>query len=939
MKTLYRKIKTVLLVMIITPIINAQTTENDNVFWVMEKNTPTENTEKSAEETPSLDDLFEEYNVTKYEQALPFAKTPALQNVYEVACDCNAENLIEEIEANYSDIFSGVKRLDYDNIVLYDPVDYMWAAHANDWLWYLKKIEADLAWDITKGDSNVVTAVLDTDFDITHPDLAGEFAVNYDPYDSIAFDCNLIHGHGTAVASYVSGETTEIGGTPNGQLASVGFNTKMIGYKAWSGSYLARALHASSVMDANILTSSAGGWSSCPDQSGIDELIVKEILDNGTTIVMPAGNGDGGTHNVCNSIDSIYHSAFFPLSPYYDERIILVSSTGKQDQHSNGSGTHSHYPDVDLCSPGYNTMSAQPTNCGSSQWPYYGFSSGTSFATPIVAGVASLMYSVNPCMTPSWCQDILKNTTDPITDAASFPGGLGTGRVNAYEAVKAAQSAYSSTLDLYIKDRPEDFGNEQYPYHWQADRDKSPDIWVRNQQDGFSNQIHEQPEYQSSSPVYVYVRVRNKSCDSTNGDEDLSLYWSKASSWSSWPQNWDGSQPSIGDNIGTINIGNLAPGRDTILEFTWNILDPYIHQNWSSCLLARIENSSVDGITIHPGRLDDDVFFNNNIAMRNVTITNIIGGIVAPPGEIDETYYPHGSFMYIGNPNEEMEILDFRFSVSEDSLKESILEEAEVKLIFDDVGWELLEQRLKDNPSIEVIGEREVLLKEDAVEISNISMPSNTRIPIYVGFSFLIGELSADQQQFSYHVRQYLSEDLSLLGGVHYEINRDEDRDFFEANAGNDKVINKGESVNIEANPIGEPAIYNWYNEQGDLIHNGTDYSVSPETTQNYKLEVIAEADGYKDYDEIEVNVNTSWIQNLSPNPALDYVIVEYVAHEAEEAYLSVVNQSSTVVNEYALDVMQPQIEISLSDYQTGVYTVVLICDGEIVDSRNLVVE
>lgn len=51
----------------------------------------------------------------------------------------------------------------------YDPVDWIWHAHANDWLWHLKKIKADLAWDITQGDIDVKTAVLDTPIDYSHP--------------------------------------------------------------------------------------------------------------------------------------------------------------------------------------------------------------------------------------------------------------------------------------------------------------------------------------------------------------------------------------------------------------------------------------------------------------------------------------------------------------------------------------------------------------------------------------------------------------------------------------------------------------------------------------------------------------------------------------------------------------------------------------------------
>jgi subtilisin family serine protease len=76
-------------------------------------------------------------------------------------------------------------------------------------------------------------------------------------------------------------------------------------------------------------------------------------------------------------------------------------------------------------------------------YPYYQNWSGTSFSAPITAGVAALIKSINPCLTPEDVQTILKTTTDPIIDANLYPGKVGTGRLNAYKAVKLAYDSYS----------------------------------------------------------------------------------------------------------------------------------------------------------------------------------------------------------------------------------------------------------------------------------------------------------------------------------------------------------------------------------------------------------------------------------------------------------------------------------------------------------------
>jgi subtilisin family serine protease len=67
--------------------------------------------------------------------------------------------------------------------------------------------------------------------------------------------------------------------------------------------------------------------------------------------------------------------------------------------------------------------------------------SGTSFAAPIVTGLAGLIYSVNPCLTANQVENIIKNTTDNIYNIPlnqPYIGKLGTGRINAEKALLEA---------------------------------------------------------------------------------------------------------------------------------------------------------------------------------------------------------------------------------------------------------------------------------------------------------------------------------------------------------------------------------------------------------------------------------------------------------------------------------------------------------------------
>jgi len=402
-----------------------------------------------------LDSVFSKFEVHKFEQVFPYSKIDRLKKLYKIKFNGNRDDFITELQKNKA-VKRIIKRPVENNIAVYDPSDYMWYLPTlddpNGWLWHLKRIQAAQAWDITKGNPNVKVASLDTWFDVNHPDLTNKISPKYDPYSNTAYtsDCKK-ENHGTTAVSFIAAETD--GG---GQLAGIGFKCMLICYQAWAGSYIERAHHASLAMHADVITSSAGGWSCTSQIDSIEMLALKEILDNGTIVVMPAGNGPTGPHCNYGGRDHPWK----PLSPDYDERVIIVSSTGIDDKHyyfnanhrdENGNlvpreETHSHYPEVDICAPGYCIMGATCTKnldkttntCVDKTWPYYGCCTGTSFATPIVAGVCALMKSVNPCITPAQAQAIIKSTADPIADASNYPGLVGAGRINAYKAVYQA---------------------------------------------------------------------------------------------------------------------------------------------------------------------------------------------------------------------------------------------------------------------------------------------------------------------------------------------------------------------------------------------------------------------------------------------------------------------------------------------------------------------
>jgi hypothetical protein len=179
---------------------------------------------------------------------------------------------------------------------------------------------------------------------------------------------------------------------------------------------------------------------------------------------------------------------------------------------------------------------------------------------------------------------------------------------------------------IWSADSPQDTGDEPDTATaalWQSD-----DIWVRNSNDGITNQEHQNPVY--GSPNYVYVRVRNRSCGSP-ASGTLKLYWAKASSALSWPAPWDGSVTTpalMGLLIGSQATGMVNARGSQILTFTWSPPNPDDYAAFGAdrnhfCLLARIETSGTApyGMTYpETSNLADNVRNNAKIVWKNVEV-------------------------------------------------------------------------------------------------------------------------------------------------------------------------------------------------------------------------------------------------------------------------------------------------------------------------------
>ena len=323
-------------------------------------------------------------------------------------------------------------------------------------------IRADQAWNYSTG-TNAVVAVVDTGI-LPHKDLLPNILPGYDmimdsftandgngrdndPTDPgdyvLSGECGSTSNtnsswHGTHVAGTIAAVANNAEG-----IAGIAYNAKILplrvlgkcgGYNSdiadaimWASGATVNGVPVNPT-PARVINMSLGGQSACGTTL---QNAINTARANKTVVVVAAGN---------NNTDA---STF---SPANCNGVISVAATGR-----NGSKAYySNYgATVDVAAPGGSMLSAQTDgivstlNTGTKQAvaDTYAFYQGTSMATPHVAGIAALMLSANPSMTPDQVESTLKSTTRAFPQTCT---GCGTGIVDANAAVQAALALASN---------------------------------------------------------------------------------------------------------------------------------------------------------------------------------------------------------------------------------------------------------------------------------------------------------------------------------------------------------------------------------------------------------------------------------------------------------------------------------------------------------------
>lgn len=341
----------------------------------------------------SLNSFFQTKTVYKYEKAFPSTSIGNyLYRVYEVTL--SDQNLVTDLSSLTEIELAEEVPIEYP---AYDPDDPQYGVQ-NNLTTQLGLVRAPKAWDISHGNPTVVIGILDDNFDTNHEDLKFQILQHFE-------DNNNPQHHGTKVAGMVGAETN------NGKgIAAIGFNIKLI-TKEFNGTNGAnKLLELAQIPGVRVLNYS---WGGCNYSTFQAELYRQIRQDHDVLLLACAGNG-AGWHCVNDSEQYVYPASYdhvVSVSSVGHLNYIGVGNSNWKDVHErvpgNPNTSHQHNDKVDLVAPGYNVRTTYPNSS-------YGTPSGTSFATPMVAGAAGLVLSVKPDLTADQLESILKATADDI---------------------------------------------------------------------------------------------------------------------------------------------------------------------------------------------------------------------------------------------------------------------------------------------------------------------------------------------------------------------------------------------------------------------------------------------------------------------------------------------------------------------------------------------
>lgn len=486
----------------------------------------------------------------------------------------------------------------------------------------------------------------------------------------------------------------------------------------------------------------------------------------------------------------------------------------------------------------------------------------------------------------------------------------------------------AKSVDLYIKDNPEDTGKE--PNMTIDEFWKSPSIWVRNQDD--SIEVHENPIYSSNHRgAVVYVKIHNRGKEKYTGGQWLHVYWAKASTGFN-DRTWKGRELYNGEHVTgghleAIHIPEIDAGGFKVVGVNWGLpsmLGSTSDNKHHFCLLAKIMDSHYDE-KYEEGKAYFNMRWNNDQAQKNVSI-------------IHKEDYSNGTLVYVRNVNNQAKNYSLELVPRTENDK-AIYNRAEVKLGLSPTIYKAWERGGFQSQDIIVptsnsndTNLKTVKLISPQSKLRNVSLAGKEFDVVNLKFDFK--EFEAGNKTYTFDLIQK-DESGEIIGGETFIVETPE-------------LINK--AIEIKTMPMegGEVQLsvdedgfeqLTWFDDKGTTLDKSESVIVTP-TRDNNKYTVVAYTpEGNVATESIsfesELGIKSVTISTDSSN-----IVVELNGNAVDNTSISIISvlDGNTKIIE-SVPKGAYSISIDTTSLVKGIYGIVYTIEGVVIDQKKINIE
>ncbi len=473
----------------------------------------------------------------------------------------------------------------------------------------------------------------------------------------------------------------------------------------------------------------------------------------------------------------------------------------------------------------------------------------------------------------------------------------------------------------------------------------SPDIWIRNHDDGLENNKSEHITAENGE-AYIYARIHNLNSTTISKPfpYSLNLFWNvKQLSGNAYTLSC-GSSDKYGGKICSLEFSGaeIEPDSSIVLKYKWALPQSLRERAQANGgildaeISAFISRGTPSQYVATPA--DFDVENSSRSAKAALTVVEPELGKYSTGTSIAAAAKNGVKIpIYLfGNASLD-KVCSLHITQYSSNTDDNAFKHFEVSLTLDKQlykSWQMCDG-LGENITSYASDPSKIYINGPSSNIRYFRLPQNALDSIMVTIQTNAGIFSANTLDYTINVR-LVDTNAHTVGGTSFRLYQEGDRQVIEP--GIDVIGGDNGQFTLSANNISEPVTYQWFDRDRNVL--GTDKSLTipfQDLNKQYTLKVTAEQDGAVAYATLDKNADLCAI-SVSPNPFVSEikVLLPSAATATSTLRISPVTGNAPVVD-YKIESGAKTVSVPTESWRSGVYVVSLLVNGQIIDSKQIV--